>query len=61
MSDTEIEAFLRFNPEPCTPTVSSLTPRAVRITVRAANEPALDVEAAIKRMLPWLQDYNILF
>jgi len=48
-SDTEIEDLLRCTPEPRTPPVCSpdrtLFPGAARITVEAANEPAVNVEA----------------
>ena len=67
--DSELEELLRDTPEPCTPLVCSPTPKrpftlgAARITVEAANEPAVNVEAVVDRLqavveglLPWLQD-----
>ena len=53
-SDPEIEDLLRCTPEPRYPPVCfpdrTLTPGAARITVEAANEPAVNVEAVFERL-----------
>ena len=52
-SNPVIKDLLRDTPEPCTPNPEiPLTPRASRITVEAANEPAVNVEDVIERLLP---------
>ena len=61
-SDSEIEDLLRNTPKPCTPPICSptlgrlLTPDAARITLEAANEPTVNVESVVERLLPWLKD-----
>ena len=52
-SNPVIKDLLRDTPEPCTPNPEiPLTPRASRITVEAANEPAVNVEDVVERLLP---------
>ena len=60
-SDPEIEDFLRDTPEACTSSFCSptldrpLSPGAARRTIEAANEPAVNVEAVVEGLLPWLK------